>query len=80
MLSPNDVLVIARMKPRALVGVRKKYQLTQEQWAKLLVIPKRSIENWELGLRGPSAAAVTLYEILRDFPGTTEVLIRTRLE
>ena len=38
---------------------RRKAQLTQEQFAKLLGVSKRTLESWEQGARRPSGAATS---------------------
>ena len=42
---------------------RRKAQLTQEQFAKLLDVSKRTLESWEQGVRRPSGAATSLIRL-----------------
>ena len=42
---------------------RRKAQLTQEQFSKILGISKRTLESWEQGLRRPSGAASSLIKL-----------------
>jgi len=42
---------------------RRKAQLTQEQFAKLLGVSRRSLESWEQGARSPSGAATSLIRL-----------------
>jgi len=42
---------------------RRKAQLTQEQFAKLLGASRRTIESWEQGARRPSGAATSLIRL-----------------
>jgi DNA-binding transcriptional regulator YiaG len=42
--------------------LREKYELTQAKLSELYGIPKRSIENWEAGVRKPPAYVETLLE------------------
>ena len=42
---------------------RRKAQLTQEQFAKLLGVSKRTLESWEQGVRRPSGAATSLIRL-----------------
>jgi putative transcriptional regulator len=65
----------AKVEPRSPVArVRLAAGLTQVQFAALLGVSKRTLEQWEQGRRQPSGAARTLVsvaerhpEILRDF-------------
>lgn len=43
--------------------LRQKYNLTQQQLSDLLSIPKRTIEDWERGIRKPSDWVLNLIEI-----------------
>lgn len=42
---------------------RRKAQLTQQQFAKLLGVSKRTLESWEQGVRRPSGAATSLIRL-----------------
>ena len=42
---------------------RRKAQLTQEQFAKLLGVSRRTLESWEQGARRPSGAAQSLIKL-----------------
>ena len=42
---------------------RRKAQPTQEQFAKLLGVSKRTLESWEQGARRPSGAATSLIRL-----------------
>lgn len=42
---------------------RRKAQLTQEQFSKILGISKRTLESWEQGARKPSGAATSLIKL-----------------
>lgn len=63
-----------KVEPRsAIVRARLKSGLTQAQFAALLGVSRRTLEQWEQGRREPSGAAKTLIrvaelhpEILRD--------------
>lgn len=43
--------------------LRQKHNLTQQQLSDLLSIPKRTIEDWERGIRKPSDWVLNLIEI-----------------
>jgi putative transcriptional regulator len=57
------------IEPRsAIVRARLKAGLTQEQFAALLGVSKRTLEQWEQGRRKPSQAAKTLIKIAELHP------------
>jgi putative transcriptional regulator len=57
------------IEPRSpIVRARLKAGLTQEQFAALLGVSKRTLEQWEQGRRKPSQAAKTLIKIAELHP------------
>ncbi|MEG1234564.1 helix-turn-helix domain-containing protein [Acinetobacter sp. SwsAc6] len=42
---------------------RRKAQLTQDQFAKILGVSRRTLESWEQGARRPSGAATSLIRL-----------------
>lgn len=56
-------------EPRSpIVRARLKSGLTQAQFANLLGVSKRTLEQWEQGRREPSGAAKTLIRVAELFP------------
>ena len=56
-------------EPRSpIVRARLKAGLTQEQFAALLGVSKRTLEQWEQGRRKPSQAAKTLIKVAELHP------------
>ena len=51
-----------------IVRARLKSGLTQEQFAALLGVSKRTLEHWEQGRRQPSGAAKTLLRVAELHP------------
>ncbi len=51
-----------------IVRVRLKSGLTQAQFASVLGVSKRTLEQWEQGRREPSGAAKTLLKIAERYP------------
>ena len=51
-----------------IVRTRLKSGLTQEQFAHLLGVSKRTLEQWEQGRRSPSGAAKTLLKVAELHP------------
>jgi len=57
------------VEPRsAIVRARLKSGLTQAQFAALLGVSKRTLEQWEQGRRAPSGAAKTLIRVAELHP------------
>jgi len=57
------------VKPRSpIVRARLKAGLTQEQFAALLGVSKRTLEQWEKGRRKPSQAAKMLIKVAKLHP------------
>ncbi len=56
----------------AVVEARHKVGLSQAQFAELLGVSKRTLQDWEQGRREPSGAAKSLLEVARKRP---EVLL-----
>ena len=54
------------LSPKEIREVRKLYQLTQVNFAKLLHISYHTYKNWEIGHRVPSSPAMALLYIARD--------------
>lgn len=58
-----------KVEPRSqIVRVRLKSGLTQAQFAALLGVSKRTLEQWEQGRRKPSGAAKTLLRLAELHP------------
>lgn len=58
-----------RVEPRSpVVRARMKAGLTQAQFAELLGVSKRTLEQWEQGRREPSGAAKTLIRVAELHP------------
>lgn len=57
------------VEPRSpIVRARLKAGLTQAQFAALLGVSKRTLEQWEQGRREPSGAAKTLIRVAESHP------------
>ena len=57
------------VEPRSpVIRARLKAGLTQEQFAKLLGVSRRTLEQWEQGRRKPSRAAKTLIKVAELYP------------
>lgn len=56
------------MKPAEIRAVRKKLNLSQAVFGRLLNVPLVTILKWEHGERKPSGAALRLLEIVKRSP------------
>jgi putative transcriptional regulator len=54
----------------SVAGVREKLGLSQQRFADLLGISRRTLENWEQGHREPTGAAKVLLRIAAKHPAT----------
>lgn len=59
----------------AVVRAREKTGLTQGQFATLLGVSVRTLQDWEQGRRGPSAAAQTLIRVAEKHPRVLRELV-----
>ncbi len=59
----------------AIVRVREKSDLTQAEFAKLLGVSVRTLQDWEQGRREPNAAAQTLIKVAEKHPKVLRELV-----
>ena len=59
----------------AIVRAREKSGLSQSQFAALLVVSVRTLQEWEQGRRAPSAAAQTLIKVAERHPKVLRELV-----
>lgn len=59
----------------ALVRAREKTSLTQAEFAKLLGVSVRTLQDWEQGRREPNAAARTLIKVAEKHPKVLRDLV-----
>jgi putative transcriptional regulator len=50
------------------VAIREKYRLSQEQFAAMLGISVRTLQNWEQGRRRPHGPARVLLQVAEEHP------------
>jgi putative transcriptional regulator len=58
-----------------IVHAREKSELTQAEFAKLLGVSVRTLQDWEQGRREPNAAAQTLIKIAEKHPKVLRDLV-----
>lgn len=56
------------IEPVDIKQIRAALGMTQEQFAMCLVVPIKTIQKWEQGLRKPDGAANTLLRVMRKEP------------
>ena len=59
----------------AIVRAREKSGLTQSEFAKLLGVSVRTLQDWEQGRREPNAAAQTLIKVAEKHPKVLRELV-----
>ena len=59
---------VHEIKLASVVEARHKVGLSQAQFAELLGVSKRTLQDWEQGRREPSGAARTLLEVAKKRP------------
>ncbi|OFZ86745.1 MAG: transcriptional regulator [Betaproteobacteria bacterium RBG_16_66_20] len=59
----------------AIVRAREKSGLTQAEFAKLLGVSVRTLQDWEQGRREPNAAAQTLIKVAEKHPKVLRELV-----
>ncbi|MBN1936833.1 MAG: helix-turn-helix domain-containing protein [Anaerolineae bacterium] len=63
-------------------GIRERYQLSQDQFALLMGISVKTLQNWEQGRRVPEGPARVLLQVVARHPDAVWDVVRspTRLE
>ena len=59
---------VTRVEVNEIIAVRQSMGLSQAQFAEVLRISKRTLQEWEQGRRSPSGAAQVLLAIARRHP------------
>jgi len=49
-------------------AIRRRFQLSQSQMATFLGVKTKTLQNWEQGVRNPTASAQTLLRVLEKEP------------
>lgn len=61
-------VVIAPFSPEEVEGIRKKLNVSQAVFAKMLNVPLVTAKSWESGARKPSGAALRLLQLVKENP------------
>ena len=59
---------IKDLRPKEIIGIRKKLNVSQPVFAALLNVPLATERSWEQGKRKPSGAALRLLDLARQKP------------
>ena len=59
---------VTEVKPSPITAIRLASKLTQAQFAELMGISVRTLQDWEQGRRSPSGAAKTLLRVAEKHP------------
>ncbi len=57
-----------KVTPHSIKETRQKYNLTQEEFAQLLDVSPRTLQNWEQGRREPQGPAMVLLKVAAVHP------------
>lgn len=60
---------VSRIRPQEVRAIRRKLNVSQQVFARLLNVPVVTEASWEVGRRNPSGAALRLLQIARKEPG-----------
>lgn len=71
--------VVARIEVPPVVMARMKSGLSQSQFASLLGVSVRTLQDWEQGRRQPSGAAQTLITIAEQQPKVLKQVLKAQL-
>lgn len=63
-----ESLVQHKFSPANIKSARKRYGMTQRQFAAFLMISVRTLQKWEQGKRSPDGAAHTLLRVMEREP------------
>ena len=67
-MKAGEAARVTTVEPNEVLLARQNTGLSQAQFASLLSISKRTLQEWEQGRRSPSGAAKTLIRIARQHP------------
>ena len=67
-MNAGEVARVTKVEPNAVAAARLKTGLSQLQFAQVLHISARTLQEWEQGRRKPSGAAQALIEIAFKHP------------
>ncbi|WP_089727711.1 helix-turn-helix domain-containing protein [Candidatus Thiosymbion oneisti] len=67
-IKAGNVGHVETVEPLPIVEARQKSGLSQSQFAELLGVSVRTLQDWEQGRRKPSKAATSLIQIARQRP------------
>ncbi len=64
----SDALTRHDLSAPDIRAIREKFQLSQSQMATFLGVKTKTLQNWEQGIRNPTASAQTLLRVLEKEP------------
>ena len=64
----SDALTSHKLSAPDIRAIREKFQLSQSQMATYLGVKTKTLQNWEQGVRNPTASAQTLLRVLEKEP------------
>ena len=64
----KDASRVFEKEPLDVIGIRAKFNITQKDFATMLGISTRTLQNWEQGRRTPDGPALRLLEVAAKHP------------
>ncbi len=61
-----------KIDPKEVAAIRRKFHLSQDQFAKMLHINVHTLRNWEQGIYTPTPYAILLLRLLYNHPELLE--------
>lgn len=62
-------------KPSAIVGLRKRFRMSQAVFAATLNVSTKTVQSWEQGVREPSDVALRMLQVIDEQPAVVEHLL-----
>jgi putative transcriptional regulator len=79
-MEPSRVFVVEKKERPDVKAIRSKFGVSQSEFAAMLGISIRTIENWEQGHRTPRGAARVLLKVAEAHPEVVWEVVKPKLQ